>query len=92
MAIQNDKGLLVSFNCDEIIPELISDIMEFGDSLKVYAVKKNVYGVDTYTNYTFYEEDIDKVKREFGVTDDEELVIIAAKELLSIMEKQNSIF
>lgn len=47
MAIQNKGGIWISYECEELIEELESDLREFGDG------NEEVYVVTEYRKFTF---------------------------------------
>lgn len=88
MAITNDNGHRISYDCDSLIRELESDIQEFGKDFLVDAVTKDIEGVKVYTDYNFSEDN----KMPFDDLDSTESVeIIKASDLLEIFKQQNKI-
>lgn len=53
MAIINNSGILISFDCENLISEVKQDIIEFGADSAVYAVCKTRRGVKIVTDYIY---------------------------------------
>lgn len=53
MAIINNSGILISFDCENLISEVKQDIIEFGADNAVHAVCKNRQGVKIVTDYIY---------------------------------------
>lgn len=53
MAIINNSGILISFDCENLISEVKQDIIEFGADSAVYAVCKTRQGVKIVTDYIY---------------------------------------
>jgi hypothetical protein len=86
MALTNEDGLLVSYECSDLISELEADIKEFGN-FKAYAYYKRKEGVKVYTDYDFHEDSVE------GEPDhkDDNYDVVDAKYLLKYFKKQNSV-
>lgn len=78
----------VSYECSELIEELEKDIEEFGN-INMYAFFEKVKGHMFLTNYDFIEEEMPLNVKE--LKDGTIIKIMKAKEILDILEKQNSI-
>lgn len=79
----------ISYDCEDLIEELKEDIAEFGpdEELVAFFEKKGDYIF--LTNYDFNETDAPFTKEE--LKDYVYIVKISAKEILKILEYQNSI-
>ncbi len=53
MAIINNSGILISFDCENLISEVKQDIIEFGADSAVYAVCETQQGVKIVTDYIY---------------------------------------
>ena len=88
MSIMNNKGELVSYECEGLIAELEADIEEFGD-IDCAVFMKDIDGARIVTTYDFLEEEyvigIDELE------DDEYLETWKAKDLLMYLLEQNSL-
>lgn len=89
MSVQGENGILISFECTELIEELEEDIREFGNDLKVVVWCKKVNGAEIYTNYDFIDDDMPVGKNE--IEHDEYLTEMTAGELLPLLKKQNDV-
>lgn len=78
----------ISYECSELIEELKEDIKKFGD-INMYAFFEKVNGHMFLTNYDFIEEEMSLNVKE--LKDDTIIKIMKAKEILDVLEKQNSI-
>lgn len=89
MGFINSNGQVISYECTDLIEELKEDIAEFGKDTKIVVWCKDYMGVIIYTNYDFisrkepigqYEFDKDEFSKEMTM-----------RELLELLEKQNSV-
>lgn len=78
----------ISYECSELIEELERDIAEFGD-IDMYAFFEKIKGYTFLTNYDFINEEKPLEVKE--LKDDTIVKKMKAKEILDILEKQNSI-
>lgn len=78
----------ISYECEEIIEELKEDIAEFGN-IDMYAFFDLINGVKVLTDYTLIEEDMPLQPSEFN--EDTEVLVMKAKDILAILEEENSI-
>ena len=78
----------ISYECSELIEELEKDIEEFGD-IEMYAFFEKIKGYTFLTNYDFINEEMPLNVKE--LKNDTIIKIMKAKEILDILEKQNSI-
>ena len=78
----------VSYECSELIEELKKDIEEFGD-IEMYVFFEKVKGYTFLTNYDFIEKEMPLNVKE--LKDGTIIKIMKAKEILDVLEKQNSI-
>lgn len=86
MALTNNEGLLVSYECNDLIKELEEDMKELGD-FKAYAYYKREKGVKLYVDYDFHEESITgEAEHESDKYD-----VVDSKYLLKYFKKQNSV-
>lgn len=87
MALTNNEGLLVSYECSDLIKELEEDMKELGD-FKAYAYYKREKGVKLYVDYDCHEESLS------GEADHKEdnYDVVDANYLLKYFKKQNSVF
>lgn len=89
MAFRNKDGMAISFDSEELIAELKSDIMEYGAEEEVNVWCREYEGVTLYTNYDFIVEEKPVQKKE--VRADETVAVMKMGELLKLLEQQNSI-
>lgn len=78
----------ISYECEEIIEELKEDIEEFGN-IDMYAFFDMIDGIKILTDYTLIVEDMPLQTSEFG--DTTEVQIMKAKDILKILEEENSV-
>lgn len=78
----------ISYECSDLIEELKNDINEFGN-IKMYAFFEKINGFLFLVNYDFISEELPLQIKEFNETT--MVQIMKAKEILKILEKQNSI-
>lgn len=81
MAIRNDSGKLISYECSDLIADLKEDIKEFGSDKKVSVMTRYEDGALVYTNYMIHGP---KYQRD-------NIVDMTAGELLDLLKLQNSI-
>ena len=55
MAFVNPEGMLISYECEELIDELERDISEFGGDLIVEVVTEESHGVTIIKIITFFQ-------------------------------------
>lgn len=84
MAVRNDKGKLISYECSDLIADLKENIKELGSDKKLSAMTRYKDGILVYTNYMVHVYNTPKYKRD-------NLVDMTAGELLKLLELQNSI-
>lgn len=89
MAFRNKDGMAISFDSEELIAELKSDITEFGAEKEVNVWCRMYEGVTLYTNYDFIVAEKPITKKE--VRADETIAVMKMGELLKLMEQQNFI-
>lgn len=53
MAIINNSGISISFDCENLISEVKQDIVEFGANSTVYAVCQTRQGIKIVTDYIY---------------------------------------
>lgn len=87
MAIINNDGMRISFECSDLISELKKDIAEVGTNETVCVWCRDAYGVTLYTNYDFIVEESPITKAE--LKGDEYFKTMTTGELLKVLEKQN---
>ena len=87
MAIQNKKGLLISFDSRKLIKQLKDDIKTYGENHKVLVHFEEKQGALIATDYQIFttEKNIDKSK----ILGKEQ--IFTAKKLLRFFKEQNSL-
>jgi len=90
MAFTNSEGLLVSYECEELIEELEQDIDEFGDDLVVEVVTQMSYGVKIYKDYNFLPDD-EPDGCAFVLNMDERVEHISAVKLLELYKQENEV-
>ena len=64
MALVDNCGNLISYNCSDLIYELKKDIAEFGDNLMVNVVKERRNGIDIYKEYMISKIDFNLLENE----------------------------
>lgn len=89
MAFVNEDGVLVSFECTELIKELKEDILEFGGDKIVAVWCKEYEGVVLYTNYDFIAQEMPIQKNE--LKNGEKIIPMTMSALLILLEKQNKV-
>ena len=89
MAFINAQGAKISFECEDLIEELIEDIHEFGNSLEVEVVTTQHCGVTIYKDYNLLSEG--DPENDFQLGESEALVRISAIELLKLYEEQDAV-
>lgn len=77
----------ISYECEELIEELESDIKEFGN-IDMYAFFDEVNGYTFLTNYDFIDDEIKLKTEEIGKSI---VQILKAEKILEILKKQNEI-
>lgn len=88
MAFTNPQGANVSYECSDLIEELKTDILEFGENENVAVWCRKKYGVELYVNYDFLapdEVDTDEL------VDGEYIRYMSTGELLELLERQNAV-
>lgn len=87
MAFQNKDGLMVSYDCSDLINELADDIYEYGPDLRVEVVTQRWNGVTLYKDFNLIMDD---PKTQFVLEEGEELTEINAVALLRLYVEENS--
>lgn len=87
MAIINDAGGYISYECSDLINECYSDYMEFGFSTKAKAVCRVAEDVKIIVDYI-----IGEVEDDYKLADDEFIEESTLKDILSYLIRQNSTF
>ncbi len=89
MSFTNPEGIKLSYECEELIEELKSDIAEFGGDRIVAVWCLDNSGVTFYTNYDFIvaEDPLDETELQPG----EYISKMSMSALLILLEKQNEI-
>ena len=78
----------ISYECSDLIEELETDILEFGD-IDMYAFFKKINETMFLVNYDFIEDEAPLKSEE--LKDRQIVQIMKAKKILEILKKQNSI-
>ena len=78
----------ISYECEELIEELLEDIAEFGENKAMYAFFEKIQGYTFLTNYDFIEEEAPLTSKEVG---NAIIKVMTAKEILETLEEQNRI-
>ncbi len=89
MAIATKSGIDVSFESEDLIQEVKTDITEFGGNAIVAVWVRNYDGAKFISNYDFIDEDVPITEDE--ILDCEELQEMSLRELLHQLEKQDAI-
>lgn len=89
MALRNEHGMSISYECEELIEDLKRDILEFGEDEILYVWMKEIHGVKICVNYDFVVDEDPVSPNE--IEKDETLTTMKAKELLKLLQKQNEI-
>lgn len=90
MAFVNDEGKSISFECEELITDLKSDIQEFGAEKEVNVWCRKESGVTIYTNYDFIDEE--NPLKEDELEPWEFIKVMQMGDLLNLLEQQNAVF
>ena len=88
MALINNNGMSISFDSEELIEDLISDINEFGPDMELEVITVWSHGVKIYKDYNFIEED---PATAMPLEEGENLETMRAEDLLQAYIKQNTI-
>lgn len=92
MAIENENGELISYQCSDLIEEIKRDIAEFGGDTVVKVICKEYKGVIVLVNYDFILNNsfIEKVL-DSTLDDGEFSRTMTMTAALTMMEQQNSL-
>ena len=89
MAIQNDRGELISFECSDIIDDVKEDLQEYRRQTKVYAACRFEKGVKIIFDYFF--NDIQEMAMFPPLKEDEWFEKMTLAELLAYLTRLNNI-
>lgn len=82
----------ISYECSDLIEELKKDVKEFGEDKELYAFYQEVQGHTFLTNYDFIVDEKDCTQfSEKELKNVKYVQIMKAKDILKVLEKQNSI-
>ncbi|TWW11339.1 hypothetical protein LABALGLTS371_05120 [Dellaglioa algida] len=81
----------ISYDSSKLIAELKKDILEF-NNFELYAISHEIDGIRFYTDYDFSDLDLDPDESAaFPLKVGEMKETMKASDLLSLLEKQNSV-
>lgn len=89
MGIIGNDGVNYSYDSVELIEELLNDIAEFGEGLKIYAIFKWVAGIKLYVDYDFITPE--KPLADDELAEDRFVEIVKASKLLERLKEQDDL-
>lgn len=90
MAFINKYGEKISYDCSELIEELVQDIQEFGGDMIVWVVTEQMEGVTIYKDYDLYEKGETEIG--FPLTEKESSMKMTASALMELYKVENELF
>lgn len=92
MALRNDRGEAISYECSDLIAEVENDIAEFGSHEMVAVWCCECEGVVIYTNYDFItpEQPLNEQEIEAMEHNNEWIKTMTLSALLQILKQQNA--
>jgi uncharacterized protein YlbG (UPF0298 family) len=87
MAFVNQKGMQISFACQDLIDSLKDDIADFGAGVEVDVCCRERHGVILYVDYDYIDED-DPIQK---LEENDFIKRMTMGELLPLLIKQNTV-
>lgn len=91
MAIINDDGLLVSYECEELLNEAIADSIEFNDLEYIYAACRVQKGVKIIFDYAYDINDSEEMQYFPPLKEDEWFEKMTFTKLISYLTRLNNV-
>lgn len=91
MAIQNDRGELISFECSDLINDVKEDLQEYRRQMKVYAACRLEKGVRIIFDYVYDIDDKEEMTMFPPLKEDEWFEKMTLAELFAYLIKQNNV-
>lgn len=91
MAIQNDKGEMISFECFDLIKDVEEDFKEYRRQMKVYAAYRVQQGVKIIFDYCYNINDKEEMKLFPPLKDNEWFEKMSLAELYAYLIRLNNV-